>query len=1070
MIDIWRIRNPTEKRFTWRQKTPIIQRRLDFWLVNDGLQDDIVSADIIPSIKSDHSAITLSINGVDDSERGPSFWKFNCSLVNDNNYRDILDTNIKSWLEEFKDVVDKRVLWDLLKYKIRQFTINYSKNKARDRRAKVSELEEKLQNCTEKCDKDPSKQNVEDLKCLQAEYDQLYDYITQGAIVRSRATWYEKGEKNNKYFLNLEKSNKEKSCLRKVLKSDGTIAVNPKSIISELESFYSNLYKESNRLSSSFLDDLKEFPTLNEDLRNICEGKIEYNECFNVLQTFQKNKTPGNDGLTIEFYVAFWSLIERPLVDCINYSYEFGELSNSQKQAIINLIEKKGKDKRLIKNWRPISLINVDAKIISKILAKRLEKVLPNLIHPNQNAFVKGRSIFDAIRTIDDIVDYTKRNSWSGILIAIDFEKAFDTLDFQFLIRTLHKFNFGPSFIHWIRILYKNASSCVMNSGFTTGPFSLGRGVRQGDPLSPYLFILALETLAIKIRQDSSVQGLKIGEEIIKLSLFADDMTCVIKDKMSYTNLFRILESFGECSGLKVNDEKTEIVFLGDKILQEEDFPKHSICEVTKILGIYFGYNERQRNDLNFSQTLKSIKKSINVWKWRGLSLLGRIQIVKTFAIPKFMFRASVIPISKELIKEANSIFYNFIWNGKDKVKRLALISDIEKGGLKMLDIQSMISAKRVTCIKKFLEDYSSPWKTVLDKLLLPVGGRFVLHCNFHTSKLKTNLPAYYKECFDAWSELNGKTPSCYKEIINEIIWNNKFLCYDKKSIYRRDIVNLGFMKIGDLISANNSFSYNTFSLINPEQRFFLMSIINSIPTEWRSLIKASTDVTIADPIPSIKTIKMESGYVPILDLSPKQIYQTFKQQKQIAPTAKQKLTNKYVNVEIEWEKVYLLAFQCTLDTKIREFQYKILNCIMFTNEKLKLIGVVDSPNCTFCREATESVEHLLFSCRITSNFWKHVLSWLRDNDVHVGIVTEPDIIFGKFDVAEDYILNNHILLLGKYYLYSRKCQNSLPTFRGFIARTKRVSNIELHIAREKNKLFFHFQKWEKLINVLNNC
>ena len=114
-------------------------------------------------------------------------------------------------------------------------------------------------------------------------------------------------------------------------------------------------------------------------------------------------------------------------------------------------------------------------------------------------------------------------------------------------------------------------------------------------------------------------------------------MTCVIKDKMSYTNLFRILESFGECSGLKVNDKK-KIVPPGDNIPQEEDFPKHSIVEVTKILGIYFGYDERQRNDLNFSQTLKSIKKSINVWKWRGLSLLGRIQIVKTCAIQKFIF------------------------------------------------------------------------------------------------------------------------------------------------------------------------------------------------------------------------------------------------------------------------------------------------------------------------------------------------------------------------------------------------------------------------------------------------
>ena len=140
------------------------------------------------------------------------------------------------------------------------------------------------------------------------------------------------------------------------------------------------------------------------------------------------------------------------------------------------------------------------------------------------------------------------------------------------------------------------------------------------------------------------------------------------------------------------------------------------------------------------------------MWKWRGLSLLGRIQIVKTFAVPKIMYRASVIPLSKELhvIKEANSIFYGFIWNGKDKVKRHALICDIKNGGLRMLDIECLIKANRVICLKKLVEKH--PWKNSFTS-----WGTFSLYCNFDTAKLKISFPPYYKECLDAWSELNGK-------------------------------------------------------------------------------------------------------------------------------------------------------------------------------------------------------------------------------------------------------------------------------------------------------------------------
>lgn len=209
------------------------------------------------------------------------------------------------------------------------------------------------------------------MECLQAEYDQLYDYITPGAII----CWHELGQKNNKHFLKLEKSNKKKSSVHKIFARDSKLTINPKKIMDELESFHANLYDGSSCLLDSatptFLDVSRRFPVLTDDLRKICEGKIGYSECFSVLGTFPQNKTPGNDDLTIEFYLVFWPLFGRLLVDSLNYAFEFGELSSSQKQAIITLIEKKGKVKRMIKNWHPISFINVDAKIASKTLGKR---------------------------------------------------------------------------------------------------------------------------------------------------------------------------------------------------------------------------------------------------------------------------------------------------------------------------------------------------------------------------------------------------------------------------------------------------------------------------------------------------------------------------------------------------------------------------------------------------------------------------------------------------------------------------------------------------------------------------
>ena len=605
------------------------------------------------------------------------------------------------WREEFIEVTDKRVLWDLIKYRIRQVTIKYSKAKAKARRQNLKVIEDSLKQCEEDCSVFPSPENMEKMENIRNEYELFYEHLSRGAIVRSRATWFEQGEKSNKYFLNLETYQKSKSCIRKVFTKDGFLSSDPKRIMKEVEVFYSSLYKTDNSkipndVSNTFLLS-QAIPKLSNEEAMACEGRLTLAECFKSLRSFQSNKSPGNDGLTVEFYNAFWESLGKLLVDSLNCSFDKGELSNSQKQAIITLIEKKDKDKRKISNWRPISLINVDVKIGSKAIALRLQTVLPRIIHHNQHAYVKGRTINDAIRTIDDILVYTERYGINGKMLAIDFQKAFDSVNRNFLFSTLAAFNFGSSFIQWIQTFYQNISSCVLNNGFSTGPFEIQRGVRQGDPLSPYLFIIVLEVLAVSIRKNKDIQGIVVDGIEVKLELFADDLTVFLRNDGSVRHLLALISKFGICSGLVINFDKTEMFILGNSVMapaQDQSIMNINVKRAVKILGVYFTYDSRLRHKLNFKEIIDAVKTKLQLWKWRNLTIIGRIQIVKTFVIPLIMYRAGSICIDKEVVTEANRIIFDFIWKGKDKVKRASLVGDIKDGGLKAPHLESIIKTQ----------------------------------------------------------------------------------------------------------------------------------------------------------------------------------------------------------------------------------------------------------------------------------------------------------------------------------------------------------------------------------------
>ena len=203
-----------------------------------------------------------------------------------------------------------------------------------------------------------------------------------------------------------------------------------------------------------------------------------------------------------------------------NEAHERGELSISQRKGIITLVPKEDGSLLDLSNWRPITLLNIDLKVASKAIAKRIEPTLPNLIHSDQTGFVKGRHLRENIRLISDVMEYTSIQNLPGILTSLDFRKAFDSIEWPFMMKTLDYFNFGNDIKHWIKIFYTNTENAVQNNGFITSWFQPSKGVRQGCPLSPYFLILSAEVLSKKGKsgfQRERYQNLRWGNQAVPI-------------------------------------------------------------------------------------------------------------------------------------------------------------------------------------------------------------------------------------------------------------------------------------------------------------------------------------------------------------------------------------------------------------------------------------------------------------------------------------------------------------------------------------------------------------------------
>ena len=812
LIDIWRKLNPDKICHTYIDPSERNSNsRIDFFLCSKTILSGVEGSTIRCAPTPDHKAVDIQVN-LSNKVRGKGYWKMNVSLLDDKNYLDDMTALILETFEEYDSYLDSVTLWEFMKLRIKEFTIHYSIAKAREKVDQTKLLESKIKYYDNLLVNGKDKNIEKARKECKIALDASYEYRAKGHQIRSRARWVESGERSTRYFLGLEKSRQSNSVIKSMKDENGNETEKDDEILHIARQFYSKLYKSDNPSDTEikqYQESLNVADKLSDEDQIKCEGEVSYKECEAAVNNMKANKSPGLDGICIEIYKAFWPLIGQFLVTVFNQCFEMETLPESQRLSVMSLIHKKDETDK-IENYRPISLTNVDYRILAFILANRLQNVIGKIIDPDQTAYIKGRYIGHNIRLINDVVDYYDEKQMKGILLNIDFKKAFDSLEWDFIFSTLATFNFGPSFIQWIRTIYKSPVACVKNNGYLSDTFQISRGIRQGCPVSALLFVLSVEMLATKIRKCQLLKGFDFGveEKAVKITQYADDATLFLNNKEELCTALNILSTFGNLAGTQLNLAKCEALWLGrDKYRQENcnlfgiKWPK-----VLRCLGIYVGHDKQANEILNWDDKLEQISDIFNSWSKRDLTIYGKIQIIKTFAVSKLAHSASLLPIPKGIEEKVNRLFFTFIWNATDRIKRVKLIKPTDKGGANMIDMESWFKAlKAIWAIRLAAADPArDSWAQIANiQIKRIVNPKDILLFSLDKT---TNFPAlktlhpFYREVVTSYSYSNSISYDDFtRTFYDQPLWGNRFIYVNSRKqnnvLYLRNWIRRGLIR-----------------------------------------------------------------------------------------------------------------------------------------------------------------------------------------------------------------------------------------------------------------------------------
>ena len=817
---------------------------------------------------------------------------------------------------------------------------------------------------------------------------------------------------------------------KEIKDEDGTVKTGINQILKCQTEFYEKLYKSEGideQNANLLLSHVEN--GLTDEQKEMCERNVTLQECEKHVQKLKIDSSPGIDGITNLFYKQYWNVIKEDFIEVVNEILSEEECCPSQYIGVIVLHYKDG-DRGMLNNWRPITLLNCDFKIIEKIIAGRMKMLLPYLVKEDQKAYIENVYIGDAVRLNEDVIKDSKLSKEKGAILYIDQSKAFDRVEMKWLYMVLEKYGFGEKFISWIKTLYKEARCCVSTNGYLSRSFRITRGVRQGSPLSAYLYILQAEPLANMIRKSESIKGIVLNNEReLKITAYADDTQGYVKDQNSVNEFWRILEIYSKASGAKINEKKTKVMMLNETNWQSEREIKY--VEEIKALGVMQGHKDERKY---WNEKIEKCENKVKAWKMRHLTYRGKVQLIQSMVMGCLRYPMSLKTVPREVKIKIEKLVWSFVWDAKTElVKRTACVRKREFGGLGVPDLDIVIDSSRIKMLLRIIGGVEEKWKILPRKYLQVLDRKygikyFVLHVSNSNEELKDiPIPEYYKEMIMAWQRLKRITEhiETKENVLNQIIWCNDHVKVNGKVLVDNNWSKVGIKRIKDVMNSDGTMRINEVKNIaknKAEVMFKLNRIKVGIPKSWKERLKNQEMAEVRKHGMKWNDILQSLQNGEETKMREKTIYNEMIRQLNIQKSTGEGKWEEILGREIDWKVVYieLNRTDSLRERKEIDFNWKCIQNVVWTEQKLKRIGQSNGL-CSRCGIEEEDLEHLLYMCECNENIWLLVEGWIKHFDDEVKITIDVIILGyrskdGKLSEQTNFI--NMIIDIVKWHLW----------------------------------------------------